>query len=325
MLRTLQARALVPLSLASLVLACGSSATETPAAGGVASTPGGNAPVAGSPNAGSGSGGVSGAATGGAPSMTAGTGGAAAGQGGGGGAAGGGEQGGEGGGGGQPGEKPPEGVPADYTLALDLPFSSAADVMAIVAGNQAGWTFNAADGGALAFNGAGYTAPAPVNESLSSFGIIASAKLSSFVLDVELAQMNPDQAQPHRDLCIVFNATDHKHFLYAHIAQTHDERSHNIHLINNAPRQPITDMDNGGIQWGTAGTWHKVRLVRDAISGAISVFWDGKLDAPILTANSTAFTSGYLGFGTFQDSGKVRNLKVWAKAAESVAAQGFFN
>ncbi len=258
--------------------------------------------------------------------MMAGSGGTAAGQGGSSAGSGGAGLGGQGGAsGGAPSETPPEGVPADYTLAIDLPFASQADVSVIVAGNQAGWTFNAEGGGALAFNGAGYTAPAPVNESLSSFGIISTTKLSSFVLDVELAQMNPDQAQPHRDLCIVFNAADHKHFLYAHIAQTHDERSHNIHLINNAPRQPITVTDNGGIMWGTAGTWHKVRLVRDAASGAISVFWDGNLGAPILTANSTAFTSGYIGFGTFQDSGKVRNLKVWAKAPEAAVSQGFFN
>ena len=325
--RAMRARPFVALTcIACWAVACGSPAADTPAAGGGAGTSGGSTPIAGSPSAGSPSaGGASGNANGGTPGMTAGTGGAAVGQGGsssGSGA----PQGGQGGGSaGGPGETPPEGVPADYTLAINLPFASEADLAAIVAGNQAGWTFSAADGGALAFNGAGYTAPAPVNESLSSFGIISTTKLSSFVLDVELAQMNPDQAQPHRDLCIVFNAADHKHFLYAHIAQTHDERSHNIHLINNAPRQPITVMDNGGIMWGNAGTWHKVRLVRDATSGAISVFWDGNLAAPILTASSTAFTTGYIGFGTFQDSGKVRNLKVWAKAPEAVAAQGFFN
>jgi hypothetical protein len=324
--RAMRCRALVALTcFAGWAAACGSPAADTPAAGGSAGT-GGSTPIAGSPTAGGpGGGGASGAASGGNPSMMAGTGGATAGQGGSSAGSGGTPLGGQGGGAGGPGETPPEGVPADYTLAIDLPFASEADLAAIVAGNQAGWTFNAADGGALSFNGAGYTAPAPVNESLSSFGIISTTKLSSFVLDVELAQMNPDQAQPHRDLCIVFNAADHKHFLYAHIAQTHDERSHNIHLINNAPRQPITIMDNGGIMWGSAGTWHEVRLVRDATSGAISVFWDGNFDTPILTANSTAFTTGYIGFGTFQDSGKVRNLKVWAKAPEAISAQGFFD
>jgi hypothetical protein len=194
----------------------------------------------------------------------------------------------------------------------------------LLAGNPSAWTFDAADGGALKFTGAGYTAPSPINESLSSFAIIPSTVLTSFVLDVELAQLNPDTQQPHRDLCVVFSATDHRHFLYAHIAATHDERSHNIHLIDNAPRQPITILNSGGIMWGDVGSWHKLRLVRDAEGGAISVFFDGKLDAPILTATDTAHPSGYLGFGTFQDSGKVRNLKVWAKGAQQNPAQATF-
>lgn len=267
-----------------------------------------------------GSGGTGGVAQGGSAPMAGGTGGVAGGTGG---AAGG--SAGAGGSGGQQGELPPEGVPQDYTLQLDLPFKAQGDLGTLLAGNANGWTFDAADGGSLKFNGAGYTAPAPVNESLSSFAVISSAKFGSFVLDVELQQTNGDTNQPHRDLCIVFNAADHKHFFYAHIAATHDDRSHNIHLIDNAPRVPITVTNSGGIQWGAAGTWHKFRLVRDATAGNIAVYMDGKNDAAILTANSTKFTSGYIGFGTFQDGGKVRNLKVWAKTSEKVATTTFFN
>lgn len=282
----------------SAVMVAGAGGSGVTAGG----TNGGNAPHGGSGGGGGGSGGQAGSSTGGGGGSAAGSAGT----------------------GGQPGPTPPEGVPADYTLALDLPFATEADLASILAANQNAWTFDGADGGALSFTGQGYTAPAPVNESLSSFAIIPGTLLSSFVLDVELAQLNPNQTEPHRDLCIVFNATDHKHFLYAHIAQTHDERSHNIHLIDNAPREPITATHNGGIMWGTAGTWHQVRLVRDAEAGAISVFMDGNLQTPILTATDTTQTSGYLGFGTYLDSGKIRKLKVWAKGAQQVPAQGFF-
>ena len=309
------------------VLACGEPTENGPRAPGGSETAGSAAVVAGSGGsgpAGSSSGGNA-PGGGGGGGGSSGSGGATGGEGGssnlggiGGGLAG------SAGAGGQPGPTPPEGVPADYTLALDLPFATEADLSSILAANQNAWSFDGADGGALTFTGQGYTAPAPVNESLSSFAVIPGTLLSSFVLDVELAQLNPNQTEPHRDLCIVFNATDHKHFLYAHIAQTHDERSHNIHLIENAPRQPITATHNGGIMWGTAGTWHEVRLVRDAEAGSISVFMDGNLQTPILTATNTTRTSGYLGFGTYLDSGKIRKLKVWAKGAQQVPAQGFF-
>jgi hypothetical protein len=267
-----------------------------------------------------GGGGMGGEARGGSSPMTGGMGGVS-------GSAGGATAGSAGaaGGGGQQGEKPPEGVPEDYTLQLDLPFKAQGDLSTLLAGNQNGWMFDAADGGSLAFNGAGYTAPPPVNESLSSFAVISSTKFGSFVLDVELQQTNPDTNQPHRDLCIVFNAADHKHFFYAHIAATHDERSHNIHVIDNAPRAPITATNSGGIQWGPPGTWHKLRLMRDASAGNIAVYLDGKNDDPILTASSTKFTTGYIGFGTFQDGGKVRSLKVWTKTSEKVATTTFFD
>jgi len=216
----------------------------------------------------------------------------------------------------------PEGVPANYTLLLDEPFSSADALNSILQGNPGGWTFDAADGGSLAFAATGYTAPAPVNESLSSFAIISTVKFSSFVLEVEFLNTGANAADPHRDSCIVFNAVSETQFLYAHIAQTHDERSHNIHLIDNAPREPLTEMDNGGIQWGD--TWHKVRLTRDAVSGAVAVYWDDDLSTPILTATTTAFTEGYIGFGTYLDGGKVRNLKIWAESSVSMPADGFF-
>ncbi|HVJ15507.1 MAG TPA: hypothetical protein VM686_08700 [Polyangiaceae bacterium] len=309
-------------SLTLVIAACSSPAEPAPS--GPAPT-GGSGGSAGTTSQGgsAGTGGVTTptAGTGGTES-TAGTAGTTAGGTAGSGGAGGSDQAGSAGTGGVPNNLP-EGVPANYTLLLDEPFTTEAAVASLLQGNAGGWTFDAADGGALHFNGTGYAAPSDVQESLSSFAIISATKFSSFVLEVEFMQLNPDTQQPHRDICIVFNAVDEAQFLYAHIAQTHDDRSHNIHLIDHAPRVPITVTNNGGIMWGTE-EWHKVRLTRDAVSGDIAVYWDDNLAAPILTANSTAFTEGYIGFGTFMDSGKIRNLKIWAETSANVPAENFF-
>jgi hypothetical protein len=306
-------------------LGCGASspADPTPQTGGAAGASG--TATGGVGTAGTASGGM---ITGGGGS-TSGGGGSTAGGTATGGVAGGGEAGATGGsptggtaGSGGSGTTNPPGVPSDYTLVLDLPFSSADTLPAsLLAANPSAWKV---DSGSLLFTGAGYTAPPSVGESLTSFAIIKTTKLSSFVLDVELQQTNTDASQPHRDLCIVFDAADDEHFYYAHIAATHDERSHNIHLINAAPRKPITLTNSGGIQWGPPGTWHAFRLVRNAASGEIAVYADGKLDQAILTANDKTFTAGYIGFGTFQDGGRVRNLKVWSKSAEATPAANFF-
>jgi hypothetical protein len=64
--------------------------------------------------------------------------------------------------------------------------------------------------------------------------------------------------------------------------------------------------------------------VRDAASGNIAVYMDGNLTAPILTASDTTFQEGYVGFATHQDSGRIRNLKVWGASATPVPAPADF-
>ena len=155
-----------------------------------------------------------------------------------------------------------------------------------------------------------------------SFALVSAMKFGSFVLEVELMQRNP-QVAPQVDMCIVFGIGSETQYYQAHIAQGHTDRWHNIHIINNAPRRPITLTDNGGITWGM-NLWHKFRVVRDVTTGNIQVFMDGNLTTPILTASDTTFNEGYVGFGTHQDSGRIRNLKVWGLAATAAPAPANF-
>jgi hypothetical protein len=154
----------------------------------------------------------------------------------------------------------------------------------------------------------------PIPESFTSFALVSAMRFGSFVLEVELMQRNPQQGIPQRDMCIVFGIKSETEYYYAHIAEGHTDRWHNVHIIDNAPRRPITKADNGGILWGV-NQWHKLRVVRDVVTGDIAVYMDGDLTAPILTATDTTFVEGYVGFATHQDSGRIRNLKVWAASA----------
>jgi hypothetical protein len=45
--------------------------------------------------------------------------------------------------------------------------------------------------------------------------------------------------------------------------------------------------------------------------GTIRVFWDGSPE-PILEAVDTTFDWGRIGFGSFDDSGRVSRVRVWA-------------
>ncbi len=219
----------------------------------------------------------------------------------------------------------PAGIPGDYRLLFDESFAEAGSLDLILAGNPEDWSHSDEGGGFLQFGGVGYTPPnPPIPESFTSFALVSGIRFGSFVLEVELMQRNPDQDIPQRDMCIVFDIQSETEYYYAHIAQGHTDRWHNIHIIDNAPRRPITLTDNGGIDWGL-DEWHKLRVVRDAMSGAIAVYMDDDLTIPILTASDTTFQEGYVGFATHQDSGRIRNLKVWgASAVEQPAPSTFF-
>ena len=142
------------------------------------------------------------------------------------------------------------------------------------------------------------------------------------MLEVELMQRSQLTGVPV-DMCIVFGIKSETELYFAHMAQGHTDRFHNIVIINKAPRRSITTTDNGGVRWGT-NQWHKVRLVRDVATGNIAVYMDGNLTTPILTATDTTFTDGYVGFGTHEDAGRIRNLKVWGAAATPEPAPANF-
>ena len=44
---------------------------------------------------------------------------------------------------------------------------------------------------------------------------------------------------------------------------------------------------------------------------------------PIMTAEDKAFGAGWLGFGTFDDTGRIANVKVWGKEVENKQVSPF--
>lgn len=316
------------LSLAALACAGSESGSDPAGNGGSMSTgnagaaSGGSGGVAqgGSGGSASGSGGAAGSS--GGSTTNAGSGGATQGgsggveQGGSGGAvAGSGGAGGGGGNAGNSGNEPP-GLPDDYTLVFEQSFADASGMDSLLFANGSDWSFVATDGGYAEWSGFSY---GPPNYGPHSVAIVKDLKVSSFVLEVEIMQTS--MTGGHRDACVFWNMSDASHFYYAHIGQAHDGASHNIHIVNDADRTPITETYTDGFDWGT-DEWRRIRVVRDATTGTMEVY-GGDDATPMLTASDTTLTDGYVGVGAFDDTGRVRNLRVWAASSSNELA-GFF-
>lgn len=317
------ASALAAGCLVSLCVACGSStpsdsmSSAGSSSSGASMVGGGGQPAlagAGAGVGGSDSGGTAQTAGSAGTAVTAGTGGQAAAGAAGSGA---GSSPGGSGSGGSGNEQPPEGVPAGYKLVYSQTFADAASMSDLVFANPTQWKHDPA--GFIASTGASY---APPFRSPFSVAIIKSIQVTSFVMDAEMLQTSPD-GDGHRDMVFIWNFMSPSKFYYSHISTAHDGVAHNILIVNEADRKAISTTFSAGYDWGR-NVWKKLRVVRDVESGSMAVY---DLEVPataILTANDKIFTAGYVGFGSFDNSGQVRNVKVWA-ATSTPGAPDFFS
>jgi hypothetical protein len=112
--------------------------------------------------------------------------------------------------------------------------------------------------------------------------------------------------------CVYFFCfQDSTRFYYVHLASDADQVAHTIHIVNDSPRVSIARERTDGIRWRD-DHWHHIRIERLTEEGEIKMFFDD-METPVMLANDKTFKVGYVGFGSFDDSGKVDNIRIWAR------------
>ncbi len=112
----------------------------------------------------------------------------------------------------------------------------------------------------------------------------------------------------NNDLCIAFGREAENRFYYVHLGEKADEPHHQIHIVDNADRKPITTFRTGGTPW-REGKWHRVKLVRNSATGDIGVWFDD-MEKPVLAAKDKTLGWGRIGLGSFDDLGEFRNVSI---------------
>ncbi len=102
----------------------------------------------------------------------------------------------------------------------------------------------------------------------------------------------------NRDICIIFGYQDDTHFYYTHVSSNSDGKVHTVIMrvdgdsrtrINHEER-PEPPLKDG---------WNTIK-VQHLETGTIKV-WVNDLETPVMTANDTTYSSGGIGFGSFDD------------------------
>ena len=126
-------------------------------------------------------------------------------------------------------------------------------------------------------------------------------------------RLDPPLVPSNHDVILIWNYQSPTRFYYAHLSMDNTIYPHNgIFVVNDADRLRIDDQWNGSIGAPPAitdGDWHDVRLDYDAETGRIEVFMDGATE-PLITATDTTFSGGRIGFGSFDNIGRARDIVV---------------
>jgi hypothetical protein len=171
--------------------------------------------------------------------------------------------------------------------------------------DPAAWTWTKEDGQAVLVLKQQQTVK-PKVRSPFNLAWLKTAEWKSFTLTVE-AQLTKFDAG-NNDLCLAFAREDETRFYYAHLGEKADGVHHQLHLVDRADRVAITATRATGTPW-EPGRWHRLKLVHDAATGAITVFFDD-MEKPVLTAQNSTLKHGWIGLGSFDDLGKFRNVEI---------------
>jgi len=113
----------------------------------------------------------------------------------------------------------------------------------------------------------------------------------------------------NNDVCIAFAGRGESEFYYSHLGETADGVHLQLHVVNNADRKAITTTRAKTLPWKPEH-WHPIKLVRDASSGSIKVWFEDQL---VLEATDKTFGKGRIGLGSFDDLGAFRNVAMTAE------------
>ncbi|HUR47688.1 MAG TPA: hypothetical protein VMZ27_17525 [Candidatus Saccharimonadales bacterium] len=164
----------------------------------------------------------------------------------------------------------------------------------------------------------------PKHRSPFNIALLADKVFGDFVLDVEL--QSTIKPYPHQDMCLFFGFLATNKFYYTHIAVKPDpikaeSHAHDIFIVNDAPRLAIAKEVSNGVTWGDK-TWHKLRVERKLSDGSINVYFDD-MSKPIMTGADKTFGEGYIGFGSFDDTGMIDNIKIYSPKVSKKKTQFF--
>jgi hypothetical protein len=113
------------------------------------------------------------------------------------------------------------------------------------------------------------------------------------------------------ELCIFLGLKDSLKYYYIQLANKTEANLNGIFLVKNTSAIKLTPENINPLVWGE-NKWHKVRIERNIVRRTIVVFFDD-MTIPLMEVKNYELVMGYIGFGSFNTSGRIDNIKIWSQ------------
>ncbi|MBL9153357.1 MAG: HEAT repeat domain-containing protein [Verrucomicrobiales bacterium] len=203
---------------------------------------------------------------------------------------------------------------AELPLILKEDFSKGADRWEPT--DAKAWKVTTLPDGNAVFDCAGGSKYEPPHRSPFNIALLKDVLVGDFVLTARV--MTKQSSRAHRDMCLFFGYQDPANFYYVHLGEKTDDHANQIFIVNDAPRVKISEKASAGTPWKDE-TWHQVKIVREAASGLIEVYFDD-MTQPTHVAHDKNFIWGRIGIGTFDDLGWWDDVELHGVKVEKPAA-----
>jgi hypothetical protein len=152
----------------------------------------------------------------------------------------------------------------------------------------------------------------PAVRSPFNIALLADKVWGDLIFEADCQQTGKGVWPSRHGLCLWLSGPESL-LLYAHRHGCGRSRAQLLHRQRRAASE-VRQRSYQGVDWGL-GVWHHVRIARKASDGTVRVFFDD-MEKPIMIGTDKIFGAGAIGFGSFDDTGKVTNIKVWSARVE---------
>jgi len=165
------------------------------------------------------------------------------------------------------------------------------------------WTIERADGAEVAHL-VTHRGPLPGPRRPIQFALTGAGDYANLTFEADVKPLGGS-------LLIVFAYRDEAHFDYAHLSVDPGSKQpvHNgIFHVYGGERVRISS-EQGPAAFAASGRWYHVRLTHEAATGHVGGTVDGQT-VPALDAVDRSLGAGQCGFGSFDETGEFKNVKI---------------